>query len=307
MTLESYTYIPRAQEFLANQLYQGSLSLFLGAGVSIASGLPSWKSLIHKLIVELNRDRGRVVIKLPDLTNASADDLQGLAGTIKEEVGSQEELVSLLEKVLYFPEMADGFPFELLKSDILISIGALFAGSKRGHVQEVVTLNYDNILEWMVSINGMVSQTIYDLPQLEGDEDVRIFHPHGFVPHPKYDLQSSDFVILDLDSVNVRLGTPGDIWFEKVRHILRSRLCLFIGLSPTSFKDRALAPLLTTVGREVEKDRPLGFWVVSEVLTEPQKKAFLRNNMVPIYLPISEIPKFLLRICQDAAKMIHPY
>jgi hypothetical protein len=113
---------------------------------------------------------------------------------------------------------------------------------------------------------------------------VRIYHPHGFLPHPDLRLDGSDFVILSLKSINLRLGKPHDEWIALLRHILSSGVGLFIGLSEHSFRDRALAPLLALASTQLEGRRPTGFWVLKtdEAQRDQLNKEFLDYNIVPL-------------------------
>src|SRR5580658_1248756 len=51
--IERYAHPRAAIEYLGQSLFDGSLSLLLGAGVSMALGLPSWKELINNGLTQL--------------------------------------------------------------------------------------------------------------------------------------------------------------------------------------------------------------------------------------------------------------
>ena len=97
-------------------------------------------------------------------------------------------------------------------------------------------------------------------------------------------------------------GTPGDPWFEMMRFLLRSSVCLFVGLSERSFTDRALGPLLATTGEEVGDTRPLGIWLIRSRLQQRQKDNFLRSKVVPLdeLGSATDVSDFLLDICREA-------
>ncbi len=292
---DELTYAPRAAQFLADHLQRGTLVVFLGAGASQGMGLPSWVDFVNNA----RRIKGLEDVALsPEPT---AEVLQAGSDEVREACGSDLAYMQLLKECLYkdLPELSWG----LLRNDLLTALCALLMGSKRGNVRRVVTLNFDSMLEWFLSMYGFIARVVYKLPQLEGAEDVRIYHPHGFLPHKSLNLKDSDFVLLGLDSVNGRIGRLGDPWFELSRHLLRSGVCLFVGLSERTFQDRALAPLLADVGGAIQGERPTGIWILVGDVGARTKQAFLRNNVVPlVFTKKAEVSTFLLDICKEAAK-----
>ena len=288
--LEELKYQPFAINYLSNCLREGTLVLFLGAGVSKGFGLPAWVDLINLMRKDVN---------LPEGNFSTADELQNAADEVKRALNN-DDFIQLIEKHLYCT-IKNLQLVNIFDNHLLISISALLMGSKRGHVTRVVTLNFDSMLEWFLSLFGFVVKTIYKLPDLNGSEDVRIYHPHGFIPHPDLGKISSDFVILGMDSVDERLGTIGDPWFEMTRHILDTGICLFIGMSGKTLSDRGLAPLFNTSGKKVKNERPLGLWILKEELTTSKESEFEAKNIIPLsILDEKDIADFLLKICQQA-------
>jgi hypothetical protein len=289
---DELTYSPRASNFLAEHLQRGTLVLFLGAGVSKGMGLPNWVEYVNKI-------RQKVCLT-PVSSDSNAEDLQIAADEVENKCESEEKYFQILKSCLY--EDIEELSSTVLKNDLITAVCALLMGSKRGNIRKVITLNFDSMIEWFLSLYGFITRVVYQLPALEGAEDVRIYHPHGFLPHGSLGLPDSDFVILGLDSINKRLGTPGDLWFEMVRHLLRSSVCLFVGLSDRTFSDRSLAPLLTSTGEEINKERPTGIWMLKGNISESKRNQFLRNNVVPLELPTAkDIADFLLGVCRKAA------
>jgi hypothetical protein len=287
---------PRAQKFLVSHLREGTLVLFLGAGASVGLGLPSWDKFINGL---------RSAVGLPTLTSTmNADELQLAADEVKSKFSTDIEYKNLLKKCLY--EGMDRLSSDILRSELLTALGGLLMGSRRGKIRRVVTLNFDSMLEWFLSLYGFDVRVIYRLPELEGSEDVRIYHPNGFLPHTSLNSVDSDFVILGLNSVNERLGTLGDPWYEMTRHLLRSGVCLFVGMSARTFMDRSLGPLLRIVANETQGRRVTGVWLLREEIPQPIQRQFLDNNVAPImFSSEKDIADFLLGICQKAAIRVH--
>ncbi|NLU92309.1 SIR2 family protein [Chitinophaga sp. Ak27] len=281
-------------DFLAHKLKEGELVLFLGSGTSMGFGLPNWLTLVNLLREEVN---------LPPLDKNSTADMMQTAVDEVEEVLEQTELIRLIQKYLYMN--FDSLSLDkVLNNHLLVAVSALLMGSKRGHVTRVVTLNYDNMLEWFLSLFGFVVKTVYKLPQLEGSEDVRIYHPHGFIPNPLSSESSSDFVILSMDSVDSRLGDENNAWFEMTRHMLSTGICLFIGMSANTLSDRALSPLLVNVGKKTWTERPLGIWIIKDPIIDSKKQEFLRKNIIPQCIENEEqIVDYILKISQRASQV----
>ncbi len=280
----------RAQQFLASRLRLGTLVLFLGSGASQGLGLPGWVDLVNRL---------RTTVRLPLLpATSSAIELQLAAQQVQKKCASKDKYFRIIKESLY--RDINSLTTDVLRRDLLIAIGSLLIGSKRGNVRRVVTLNFDSMLEWFLLLHGYVFRVVHTLPELEGSEDVRIYHPHGFLPHPSLGHPDSKELIFSIDSVNRRLGTTGDQWHEMTRHIIRSGVCLFVGLSETTFLDPNLAPLLTKTSDEVKNSRVTGIWLLKDKITI--RDQFLDNNVVPIRFHSEKaIANFLLGVCQQSA------
>ncbi len=295
MAFEEFKVKKLAINFLAKQLIKGNLTLFLGAGTSKGFGLPNWLELVNGL-------REKVGLKkIVDYT--TAEDLQNAADEVLDILKDNQILIEEIRQILY--EGKNELDVKLAyENHLLVAIASLMIGSKRGHVKNVITLNYDSMLEWYLQMFGYMVNSIYEIPTLEGSEDVKIYHPHGYVPHPMISKISSNFVILGLHDANKRLGNPHDPWFEKTRSLLESSTCLFIGLSGQTLSDRVIAPLLASTGEKLKGKRPLGIWISKDKLTDNKIKQYERNNIYPIEIQdVYEITEFILKISQEALKL----
>jgi hypothetical protein len=285
------TYPPRAISKLGQYLHSGSITLFLGAGASTGVGLPKWIDLVNNL----RETKG--LSKVPDYSNA--DQLQLAVSEFRKKCTSDDEYNKIVKEVLYADVTND--TNKLLHSDLLMAIGALIMGSRRGSVKKVVTYNFDSVLEWYLQLNGYVSRVIQNLPTLEGSEDVTIYHPHGFLPINELNLSDSETIIFDFHSVNRRIGRVEDHWNNKIRQIMLSSVCLFVGLSINSFRDRAINPFLTNCSDNI-KNGPLGFWLFKDDISEEDEDACLECKIVPIKFETNlQISDFILEICRNAS------
>ncbi|MDL5051913.1 SIR2 family protein [Oscillatoria amoena NRMC-F 0135] len=289
-----YTVNEHAISLLANSLNKGTLVLFLGAGSTAGFGLPSWIQLITSLMEDVGLPQTK------DLSNASAEELQVAADEIIEKLNyDKDKLIGLIENKLY---SRIEYNTSIFNNHLLIALSTLLMSGNKGHISKVVTLNYDSMLEWLLTTFGFTIKTIYELPTLVGSEDVKIYHPNGYIPDPDFSIERSNDVILSMTSVNERLGAADDAWFEMIRHILNTSICLFIGMSFNSFRDRALQPLFHAAS-SARKNKPLGIWIIKDDLLENQISEFLRYKIAPVTLSNeNEVCDFVLKISQLARK-----
>ena len=289
-------YPPRAQQYLASHLRDGSLALFLGAGISQDVGLPGWFELVSRL---------RKSMGLSHLApNVGAQALQLAADEIEQAGGSSKEYITKVRDQLWAG--IDTLSSDILRKELLSALGALLTGSARGTVRSVITLNYDNILESFLSLYGFITCTVKQPPELEGSEDVRIYHPHGFLPHPSSNSVASDFIILSSESVSLRIGLPGNEWRETLRYLLSSHIFLFVGLSERTFDDEILSSLLASVAKIRSGERPTGVWLLKQKtnISKSQNQHFMSRDVVPIGLSSKKkVIDFILGICQEAARL----
>lgn len=290
-----------ATKYLAKALTQGTITCVLGAGASAGYGLPNWPVLINRMRTDSNV--GLAPVKVDPRPSAEA--LQVAADEVRAGLPDPTKFGELIKKHLY----ADVLHLneEALRDPLLIALGSLMMGARRGTVKKVLTFNFDSLLEWYLSLHGFSPRVVTELPSLEGSEDVRIYHPHGFLPHPDLRLRDSEEILLGLEAIDRRLAEAGNPWYELLRHVLRTSVCIFIGLSLGSFRDRAIGPALMKIGEELAPARPSGFWLLCDDIDDDAQKSsaikeFTRRNVVPILCKPADIPKFLHAICRHAAE-----
>lgn len=279
-----------ASDTLADNLSNGTLALFVGAGASRCMGLPLWWELVKRCVDKIGP---------PDPTineGTSNEKLRSLMEAVEKKAADPERYMDLVHECLY-----DGVTYDqdVIVQKLLIAFGALLMPSRRGHIKEVVSFNYDDVLEWYLRVHGFKSQVICKLPQLCGDSDVTVYHPHGYLPKMAGKNERSDSIVLSQYSYDERMSDQ-EPWKNQILNILLSRFGLFVGLSGD---DPTFGPFLMNVKKQIRDDRPTGFWLLTN---KDSKKPdhFISRNVVPIYFENpEEFAPFLLDICQKAARM----
>ena len=199
---ELYATPSRAVEYLGKMLRQGSLGLVLGTGASSEIGLPSWFNLVKSSLKGAGLSDDVKKTTKNDILLKKIDQIERHFGVEKE------KYFNCIYDALYKNANLSN---EIFNYPLLVAIGALIIGGKRGSVREILNFNFDNVIEFYLSLYGAKCDEIYKLPCLRKDQDATIYHPHGYLPFGNHDL-FSDFLILSKYSYDKRLGDTIDNW-----------------------------------------------------------------------------------------------
>lgn len=277
-----------SSRFLGSELRNGRLSLFVGAGISKSLGLPLWWELVQRCC-----DAAGVPAKLD--AAARNEDLRLLMDAVEKRLGGGQPYRDAVKAALY-----DGLKYErdVVTRKLLVALGALMLGSRRGSVRNVISYNFDDVLEWYLQLNGFVAQVVVTMPQLLSSADVTIFHPHGFLPNRLK--AESDFLIFSEKSYDERSADTINRWTALERAVLESNFGLFVGLSGD---DPRTGPLLVSV-KGIAASRVAGWWLLGPNDTRSDD-FFIDRNVVPVrFLTYDAYADFILDIAQMAASRI---
>lgn len=206
---------------LRNCLTENQCSIFTGAGVSVASGLPTWDNLIFHLYedaVGYSVKKNSTEYKLlQTMISQSAI----IAGRYIEEILKKngKTLKEAVYAVLY--EGKTDFHSPLLQSicNLITKCG----------LTQIITYNYDDILDRALEeVDRNVVRRKSNAPQKKNERNV--FHVHGILPVDPRNTSSDAIVLSEKDYHTMYNQTYN--WSDVVQiHALRSTTCIFIGLS----------------------------------------------------------------------------
>lgn len=273
-------------EHLGRELVSGRLGLFLGAGVSEFYGLPDWDTLLARLCAK----NGEVF--------DPKDDAIAKAGYLQAQYykRDRDRFKADLSDALYEGKVLD---FAAIRQNpTLAAIGALVMSSRRGSAAKVFTLNYDDLLENYLEYHGFTTAIVWSDRHWAHNEDVTIYHPHGFLPLA--DRPRSEDVVLG--SQDYHRIMQSDLWKPLLRTALRTHTFLYIGLSG---KDMHLQHLLEGLGDQhaIAVER-IAYHTVRFAITGAKDEVGPVLEASGVYtheLPgYDALPDFLFRICQAA-------
>jgi hypothetical protein len=180
--------------------------------------------------------------------------------------------------------------------------------SMRGSVSQLVTLNFDDVLERYLSYHGIVANPVFEEKFWAGKGDVVIYHPHGFLPSPGsiYN-ETSSYIVLDRRSYSERVGRSELRMNQTMETIMQSHICLFIGLSGNDQRLDSLI-LATKNDKHAYSSSRIGYWGVAFSTSKDPTVAKMWSergiflHCIDKYDP--DLPRFLFEVCQGAASEV---
>jgi hypothetical protein len=233
---------------LADAWRSGDLTLYLGAGVSMANGLPDWKRLVVAMYYDALRDdlRGfpNYLYAIAEWHLDHADEpVEITARKVCSHYGMQRfGFLESLHRTLYSQLGLSGM--EVTGASLrhtnrtLDAVAALCEPA--GRVRGVVTYNFDDLVEMAV---GARAQSIWSEQPVEEPQRLPVRHVHGYVPFHGAGSRESELVFTEEQYHQQTFAPLGWANLQQVAPLISSTV-LMIGLSLT---DRNMRRLLHAV------------------------------------------------------------
>ena len=221
--MERHDFVQRWSE----SLERGSASVFIGAGLSMQAGYPSWKTLLKDIAKEL------------DLDIDDEHDLAAVAQySINRAVGKRNQIAAVIARE--FPPKPDA--------------PAAFRTLARLPLRHIWTTNYDTLAEtaWRNERKFLnVKSRNDDLGVDPPTAHAILYKMHGTVDHP------TDVVIAKDDYELYRLSRPG--FLQVLNGHFVGKQILFVGFS---FTDPNVAHLFGTIRESFRENGPEHYAIV---------------------------------------------
>lgn len=235
------------------QLHQAwreeNLCLFVGAGVSVGAGVPTWASLLGSLFgtwidrmapqlagnEQLRSDAAARLLQIQDNSPLMT------ARHIRSGLG--DDFKHAIRETLY--SNVDTQP-----SKVLTELAAL-CDPPRGRlgVRAVVTYNFDDLLEKELDVLHVRYTSVYSPGERPEAETLPLYHVHGFIPRAgDLDALGDQSLVFSEEAYHVAYNNPYT-WSNIVQlNLLSEQTCVFIGLSMTDPNLRRLLDIASRAG-----------------------------------------------------------
>lgn len=246
VTMYDWTSQVKLIEFLARKLATGNLILVLGSGISHAFGLPKWEGLVQNLY----NDKG------VGLADEDRLDLNKAVQKFREkhfQGTDTQEFLDCIHRALYKktpPDFHQLFEIDSTASPLdikkqisnlraLAAISAVLSMAKATSQEALaISFNFDNVLENYLQYNGISAQPIYGNSWRKNNDQIKIYHTHGFLPFfprdPDLSLSRSarsSSVVLDKASFEEVEGDYLNPNNQNFLYAIRQNFPIYIGLS----------------------------------------------------------------------------
>jgi SIR2-like domain len=281
-----------AEEALAQHLFDGSLTLFLGAGVSSDAKLPGWDALVLKLIEETKVEPASV----------RSDKLKAVDDILRLSRTPVAGLPNLIRPGLYSPAMLErgDYPETAYLAPLANALVNLTAGTVRGRISQIFTLNFDDLIESILWDRGFRCQTVTDFPDLFDERvDVRVMHLHGFVPLRAGKSSPGD-IVLSYQQYRNRLGS-GHPWHDLLRSTVLSKILLFVGVS---FDDLEMDAIFASCFKSLKETRPIGFAIMRNPNDGVRAQLADAGIVTVAVAEYADIPDLLRNLARQAGLLV---
>ena len=214
------------------------LSLFLGSGVSKGEELPKWETLIEDLISLINK-------KAPFRLNKIFKQVSNiiLCEMIKR---SLSDFYNPLRSILY-----KNYNRTIKNNSILDHISKLCSLKPEIGIFSIITYNFDDILEYYLRAKKVSYKTIFYNFEKPSNNQIPIYHVHGFLPFNKKLTQDMKDSIIITEPEYHDLYEKHYSWQNFIQlSTLSEKTVLFVGLS---MKDPNLRRLLHIANKHYAK------------------------------------------------------
>lgn len=289
-------------------------ALVLGAGISIPAGLPDWKSLIAKALAlviyyQIGLDKSSAYYDEDMVLDGKPDNIVKILeeylwnGDIK--IGANTNILELGQYLIrrlqknnavdasgYCGEVANLQMLDLVRqsiepkdmSDEEFQKSALYECAHLLQplnvtygVSDVITYNYDNLLEGILSDLNKPFESHVDNGNIcsRANEKIHIYHVHGCCRTRKYATKGEDSNALILAEENYyESERAGYRWSHLVQcSLLQEKNCIFLGFSAQDYNFRRLLKVLqydrNAVSKQYERTHYL-FLPLEDIISDIQ-------------------------------------
>lgn len=242
---------------LVASLKSGKLTIVCGAGVSIDAKIPSWNTLLVRLLKSMMNNLSSN--KNINLKNISLEEFRKRLGPSSLVVGKY--LKSNLGND-FLPELRDALYKDNPKTcDLIDAIVEVVRPQREGKpLDSIITFNFDDLIEVNLKKNNINYKAIFNEGIRNKANELPIYHVHGYLPQ-KVKLTSKNDVVFSEDAYHTQFTDPFS-WSNLIQlNKLSQNNCLLVGISLTDPNMRRLLD----VAKRKESSKLLNHFIIKKI------------------------------------------
>lgn len=278
-----------------------NLNLVLGAGISKPYGLPTWDSLLQRLLLKTIEEKPEKAIVLSKVFTKVFNPSPLIAGRYLQESLFDSEDKNKFEKEVR-QTLYESFD-KNVDSPIMDEIVKLCAAPGNSpNLDGIITYNYDDILETKIKQKNIdiPFQSVFGQAVDPDNRALAIYHVHGFLPQ-EGPINELNYITLGEYVYHEQYNNVYS-WNNIVQiNKFRDKTCLFIG---TSLSDPNIRRLLDIANSQkkgkkfhyIVKKKPSTLWVKDRLRQILDGNPEIFNDKVTAKLDFDETVKLLIEI-----------
>ena len=212
---------------------KGNLALFCGAGISLDAGIPTWNVLLKSLLNEAFKSK-----EIKGIETILADVFQNknnlppiiIGKYLKNILGN--DFLESVKTILY-----KNCTRKSTTTDVIVELCRPKRDTRP--LKAIITYNFDDIIELKLQTNRIKYKSIHTEGERYAENELPIFHVHGFLPS-KGKLPDNADIVFSEDAYHTQFIDPFS-WSNLVQlNYLNTSTCLFLGISLTDPNMRRL-------------------------------------------------------------------
>ena len=184
----------------------------------------------------------------------------------------------------------------------MIAITSLFIGKTRGTAKNVLTYNFDDVLEWYLEFNGLKVNGIGLQNHLLKSGDVNVLHIHGCLPHSDDIVSTRPQIVFskkEFEDMKVGKSYVKELMYD----FYKRNIFLSVGLSSGSLVDD-LCPYLRDIlnwynEQGIKRGNPFGIAFLTSASMNDEHD-LIEAGIIPCTIDKHEIPNLVFNISQEA-------
>lgn len=284
----------------------GKTSLLLGAGVSCSANLPSWDELISSLFITYlvnSSSENKELSTMP--ATEYVETIKHISKTFSEKYLRSALLSARYLRTGFFTQNQDSKSFikelqknlynkERKESDLIKIIGKLCIPTRTGaKVKSIITYNFDNLVEQHLDNANLKYRSIFLDNDKYSNEELPIYHVHGFIPQNIELDNDNSFEKMDLifsEEGYHRMYSNPYHWSNLIQlSILKENTCIMIGLSMDDPNLRRLLEIAQTGNESIQHFAFLKRINISEISKKTKRSVYLESSFLERHHNLQEL------------------